>query len=54
MIVSVDGYDVDGTYDILLCLQRAKSVGDGLDGVVLTGLGYGQAEEVRQRRRLWF
>ena len=43
VIVSVDGHDVDGIYDILLYLQRAKSVGDGLDVVVLTGLDYGQA-----------
>lgn len=42
-MVLVDGYDVDGIYDILLYLQCAKSVGDGLDGVVQTGLGYGQA-----------
>ena len=44
VVVSVDGHDVSSIYDILLYLQRAKSVGDELDVVVLTGLDYGQVE----------
>ena len=42
VIVSVDGHDVDDIYDILLYLQRAKSVGDKIDVTVLTGLDFGQ------------
>lgn len=44
VIVSVDGRDVGSIYDILLHLQRSKSVGDELEVVVLTGLDYGQVE----------
>lgn len=45
VIVAVDGHNVDSMYDILLYLQRAKSVGDELDVAVLTDLGHGQVEE---------
>ena len=44
VIVSVDGLDVHGIYDILLHLHRSKSVGDELAVVALTGLDDGQAE----------